>query len=118
MWASQRTDFSEPEWIELSWDRLPSPRQIHLIFDSMLDFHFSQKWGGYKHNVFPSIVKHYRLWAIDSQGNRTLIAEVKNNYQRLCKHYCELKYVKSVRLEILATNGLDKVHVYAIRVFE
>jgi len=118
MWASEITDFTKPEWIELCWDTLRSPRQIHVIFDSMLDFHFNQKWGGYKNNVLPAIVKHYRLWAYDSQGNKNLINEIKNNYQRLCKHHCELKDVKSVRLEILATNGLNRAHVYALRVFE
>lgn len=118
MWASESTDFSDPEWIELSWDTFRSPKQIHLIFDSMLDFHFNQRWGGYKNNVLPSIVKHYRLWAFDSKGEKTMIAEIKNNYQRLCKHHCELKEVKSIRLEILATNGLNRAHVYAIRVFE
>jgi hypothetical protein len=118
MWASESTDFSEPEWIELSWDTFRSPKQIHLIFDSMLDFHFNQRWGGYKNNVLPSIVKHYRLWAFDSKGDKTMIKEINNNYQRLCKHHCELKEVKSIRLEILATNGLNRAHVYAIRVFE
>jgi len=118
MWASENTDFAEPEWIELSWDTLRSPKQVDLIFDSMLDFHFMQKWGGYKNNVLPSIVKHYRLWAYDSQGNKTLIEEIRNNYQRLCKHKCELKEVRSVRLEILATNGLNRAHVYAIQLFE
>jgi hypothetical protein len=118
IWASVNTDFAEPEWIDLHWDSIRSPRQIDVIFDSMLDFHFIQKWGGYKNNVLPSIVKHYRLWAYDSQGNKTLIEEIKNNYQRLCKHHCGLKEVKSIRLEILATNGLNRAHVYSIRVFE
>jgi hypothetical protein len=118
MWASKHTDFSKPEWIELSWDKPHSPTEIHLIFDSVLDFHFNQRWGGYKNNVLPSIVKHYRLWAYDSQGKRILIEEINNNYQRLRKHPCGLKEVKSIRLEILATNGLNRAHVYAIRVFE
>jgi hypothetical protein len=118
MWASERSDFSNPEWIELSWDTLHSPKEIHLIYDSMLDFHFAQRWGGYKDNVLPSIVKHYRLWAYDSQGNKILIEEIKNNYQRLCKHSCGVRDIKSIRLEILATNGVNRAHVYAIRVFE
>jgi len=118
MWASENTDFLKPEWIELAWKTDRSPREIHVIFDSMLDFHFNQRWGGYQNNVLPALVKEYRLWSFDQQGNKTLIAEVNNNYQRLRKHRCELNNVKSIRLEVLATNGLNRAHVYAIRVFE
>jgi len=118
MWASKVTDFSEPEWIELCWETPRSLSRIDVIFDSMLDFHFMQKWGGYNHQALPSIVKHYRLWAFDQQGNKTLIEEIDNNYQRLCKHHCKLENVLSIRLEILATNGLNRAHVYALRAFE
>lgn len=118
MWASESTDFAEPEWIELSWDTHYSPKQIDVIFDSMLDFHVSQRWGGYRKNILPSIVEHYRSWAYDSQGYKTLIVELKKNDQRLCKHKCELKDVKSIRLEILAANGLNRAYVFAIRIFQ
>ncbi len=118
MWASETTEFTEPEWLELSWDKPRSLGQIDIIFDSMLDFHFMQKWGGYKHTVLPSIVKHYRLWAFDQQGNKTLIEEIEYNYQRLRKHKCKLKKVLRIRLEILSTNVLHRAHVYAFRAFE
>jgi hypothetical protein len=117
LWASGETSFAESEWLELTWETTQSIREIDVVFDSMLDFHFSQRWGGYKYNVLPSIVKHYRLWAYDSQGNMTLIEEIKTNYQRLCRHKCELMNVKSIRLEIVSTNGLNRAHVYAMRVF-
>jgi len=118
LWASQDTDFSEPEWIDLNWDSPQSVKQIDLIFDSMLDFHFAQKWGGYVSNVLPSIVKHYRLWAFDSKGNKTLIDEVHDNFQRLRQHTCQLESVRSIRLEILGMNGISRAHVYALRVFK
>ncbi len=118
LWSSGTTDFSDPEWIDLEWDTAMVPREIDLLFDSMLDFHFVQKWGGYPGNVLPSIVKHYRLWALDRQGNKKLIDEVRDNFQRLRKHSCSMEEVKSIRLEILGTNGINRAHVYAVRVFK
>jgi hypothetical protein len=84
----------------------------------MLDFHFAQKWGGYGSNVLPLIIKHYCLWVFDKKGNKVMIEEIDDNYQRLRKHSCRIKNVESIRLEILATNGLKWAHVYALRVFE
>ena len=118
IWSSKNTDFAQSEWIELTWDNVRAPKKIDLVFDSILSFHFLQKWGGYKKNVLPTVVKNYKLWAFDNKGNKTLIVEVLNNYQRLRKHTCDLKDIKTIRLEILATNGIKRAHVYAIRVFE
>lgn len=118
LWASQNTSFSEPEWIDLRWETPQAVKQVDIVFDSMLDFHFAQKWGGYKYNVLPSIVKNYRLWAVDVNGEKTMIVEVQDNYQRLRKHTIQVENVQSIRLEILGTNGLHRAHVYAIRVFQ
>ncbi len=118
LWISEETNFAEAEWLELTWETSQSIRQIDVVFDSMLDFHFMQKWGGYKRNVIPSLVKDYRLWAYDTSGRKSLIVDIADNFQRLKKHPCDLTDVKSLRLEVLGTNGLNRAQVYSLRVFE
>lgn len=117
LWSSARTNFRESEWLELSW---PQPQQIqavHILFDSMLDFHFSQSWGGYAQNAIPSLVRDYRLLArTGSQHWRTLV-EVDDNYQRLCRHSFDSNGISEIRLEILKTHGLDRAQIYALRVY-
>ncbi len=83
----------------------------------MLDFRFSQSWGGYSRNAIPSLVRDYRLLArTDFQPWRTLM-EVDGNYQRLCRHSFDSNEISEIRLEALKTHGLDRVQVYALRVY-
>lgn len=118
IWASKPTDFTKSEWIEFCWDSPQSLSRVDILFDSMLDFHFKQKWNGYSTNVLPAIVKDYRLWAEDKKGNKHLVAEVNGNYQRFCRHSCTEKNITKLRLEVLATNGLERAQIYSIRAFK
>ena len=97
LWASQNTNFSEAEWIDLNWETPQAVKQIDIVFDSMLDFHFAQKLGGYKNKVLPSIIKNYRLWTVNLNGDNILFEEIHDNYQRLCKHTIQLERVQSIR---------------------
>jgi len=118
LWVSAKTSFNNPEWISLTWNQPRNIEGIQLIFDSSLHFHFGQSWQGYAVNAIPSIVKEYRIIAKIFDGKEVVIAEVENNYQRNCFHQCHLNNVESVRLECLSSNGIDRAHVYSIRVFE
>jgi len=117
IWVSKPTNFKEPQWVDLTWDKPQSINKVDLVFDSTLDFHFKQAWTGYNKNVIPSIVKDYKLWAYDKDGNRSLIIAVEGNYQRLCKHSFGRIKMQKLRLEILATNGVDRAQVYSVRAF-
>ena len=117
LWSSCRTDFQKPEWIELSWPQLQQIQEVNILFDSMLDFHFSQSWRNYDQNAISSLVKDYRLLAKNgSQPWRTL-AEVDDNYQRLCRHSFDPIEISEIRLEMLKTHGLTRAQVYALRVY-
>jgi len=118
LWASAPSSFAEPEWIELTWDKARDIGEIQLLLDSSLHFHFWQSWQGYPVNAVPSLVKHYRITAEHVDGSQTVVAEVADNFQRNRRHPAELTGVTRLRLEFLATHGLARAQVYAIRVME
>ena len=117
LWASTRTNLREPEWIELSWPQPQQLQTVHILFDSMLSFHFSQSWGGYAQNAIPSLVANYRLMAKTGSQSWQTLAEVSGNYQRHSRHSFKPTEVSKIRLEVLKTHGLNRVQVYALRVY-
>jgi len=118
LWASAPSSFAEPEWIALTWDKARDIGEIQILFDSSLHFHFGQSWQGYPVNAIPSLVKDYRIIAEHVGGAQTVVAEVVGNFQRNRRHSVGLTGVTRMRLDILATNGLTRAQVYAIRVME
>jgi hypothetical protein len=117
LWVSSRSTFSKPEWIELTWDEPRDISSIQILFDSSLQFHFGQSWQGYAKNAIPAIVKSYRILATLTTGGEVVVAEINDNHQRNRSHLTDLTKVTSIRVECIATNGLDRVQIYAIRVF-
>ncbi len=60
LWVSTKTNFENPEWVELEWDQSFAIMGIQLLFDSSLHFHFGQSWQGYQTNAIPYIIKKYK----------------------------------------------------------
>lgn len=125
IWISQETDFQKPEYITLSWDKPQTFSNVDLIFDSYLDEFLAAftsdtncRWEGYEHNVMPGVVKSYKIYVRKAQDKQwTEVVSVDDNYQRLCKHSIESFLVTEMKVEIRATNGLDRVQVYAVRAY-
>jgi len=118
LWVSSKTDFSNPEWIELSWDQPRNISAIQILFDSSLHFHFGQSWQGYHTNAIPTIVKKYRIIATSTQGNEICSHTVDNNFQRNRFDHLNIENVMKIRVECLSTHGIDRAHIYSLRVFE
>jgi hypothetical protein len=118
LWVSSKTNFSNPEWIELSWDQPHNISAIQILFDSSLHFHFGQSWQGYHTNAIPTIVKQYRIIATSTQSKEICLLTVDNNYQRNRFHHLNIDNVMKIRVECLSTHGIDRVHIYSLRVFE
>ena len=116
LWVSAASSFAQPEWLELAWESPRDIREVQLLFDSALHFHFWQSWQGYPVRGIPSIVRDYRLVAQRADGSRATVAQVAGNYHRNRRHPVALTGVTRLRLEILATNGLDRAQVYGVRV--
>ena len=68
--------------------------------------------------AIPTIVRDYRLIAINGAGTESVVAEVRDNHQRNVSHPCSFEDVVAMRLECLSTHGLTRAQVYAFRVFE
>ena len=117
LWISAPTAFDQPEWLELRWDEPQAVSTVDLLFDSMLDFTFYQRWVGYDLNVMPSLVQAYRLLYLDGAGEWHEIARADGNYQRHRTHHLEMPKTRAIRLEMLGTNGLDRAQVYSIRAY-
>jgi len=118
LWVSRTTDFSEPEWLFLTWETPRDITEIQLILDSSLHFHFWQSWQGYQTNAIPSIVREYRIIATHDNGSTTIAAEVTGNFHRNRRHPVALEGVVSLRVEIRSTHGIPRAQVYAFRVIQ
>lgn len=126
LWISQATDFKQPEYLEFEWDKAVDVHSIQLIFDSSLDNFLAVfqgdtncQWGGYSANVIPSVVKDYRiLYKLSEDCEWREAANILGNYQRFCEHKLTLQNVVALRVEILATNGLDRAQIYAVRILQ
>jgi hypothetical protein len=118
LWVSEKTSFKNPEWISLTWDKPREIECIQIIFDSSLQFHFSQSWQGYSVHAIPTIVKEYQILACLADGTETEIVHVKNNYKRNCLHETNIKNTLSIKLKCFATNGIERAQVYSLRILE
>jgi hypothetical protein len=118
LWVSAPTRFSQPEWLDLTWEHPQWMTSIQILFDSSLHFHFWQSWQGYPVRAIPSVVKAYRIVARNPDGHEHTVIEVRDNYQRNCRHDLALNNVKGIRLEVLGTHGIERAQVYSIRIFQ
>ena len=125
LWISAPTDFRNLEWVHLKWEQQREINSVELIFDSSLDYMLSAfradgncELNGYDFNVIPSLVKDYRvLVKSDGPGDWKEVAAVRGNYQRLRIHKFEPVLASELKVEIWATNGINRAQIYCIRVY-
>lgn len=118
LWVSRTTNFTEPEWLELAWDRARRISEIQILFDSSLHFHFWQSWQGYGTKAIPTIIQDYRVLATDASGTTHIAVDVRGNFQRNRRHEIDLEGITSLRIECLGTHGIPRAHVQTVRVIE
>lgn len=117
LWISQPTDFQGPEWVQLEWDAPVQVEKAVFLFDSSLENHLPPLWGTYDQETVPSLVRDYRALVQSPEGHWETVAEVTGNYLRFREHSFDARLARAFRLEVLATNGLDRAQVFAIRMF-
>jgi hypothetical protein len=117
LWVSAPTAFERPEWISLEWPEGRDITGVQVLFDSALHFHFGQSWQGYPVRAIPTLVREYRILATLDDGTGVTVAEVRDNHLRNRRHEVRIRGVRSLRLECLSTHGVERAHVYALRVF-
>ena len=108
--------------LSLSWEKPQSIREIQLTFDT--GFHRELTLTSHDgHNSFmlrepqPETVKDYQLVGELSSGEKVVLAEVKNNHQRIRRHTVNGDNIAKLHLHMLATNGLEEARVYEIRCY-
>lgn len=107
-----------PAWIELKFPAPVEINEVHLVFDTGMERFLTLTASDHYNNYMqrgpqPETVKAYRLWA-----GEEVLAEVDHNWQRKRVHRLE-KPVKaaSLRLEVLATNGVPEARVFEVRAY-
>jgi len=118
IWISQVTDFSQPQWIELNWRKPIRFSKISLLFDSSLDVHIFSLWHQYDRNTMPSLVRDYRILALDESVQSWMeLVKISSNYRRFRVHQFDPVVSSRLRFEVLGTHGINRAQVYGIRLY-
>jgi hypothetical protein len=118
IWISKPTDFSYPEFLEISWEKDVEISKIALFFDPSYDQHFSFYPTSVKNPHIPSLIKDYRIYLTSAKSRSTLLLEVTDNYLPYREHIFEPTTVTGLEVEILSTHGLDRAQIYKVRAYD
>ena len=121
-WMGDMEENGAP-WIELTWDESETIGHVQLVFDSGFHRELTLTAQYPRQNRMelgpqPETVKDYTLTAVTPNGDEVILAEVEDNYQRLCRHTFDPVEVETLRLTVHATNGTPEARVYEIRCYE
>ncbi|RKN85381.1 FAD-dependent oxidoreductase [Paenibacillus ginsengarvi] len=116
-WMSDPAD--KAPWLELRWERPIDLSRIVIVLDTGLHRHLALTHSDAHHAKMewgpqPETLKAFDLLASCS-GRLERVASVKDNYQRQLEFAVDLRGVDLLRLEVVATNGLDHARIMEIR---
>jgi len=113
---------SPAPWIELSWDKPQRIGRVQLTFDS--GFHRELTLSSADHVTKrtirapqPETVRDYAIKGVTAGGKTVELVKVEGNHQRLRRHDFKPQELKSLRVEVLATNGSETARIYEIRCY-
>lgn len=112
-----------PAWLQLDWDSAIDVKEIQLVFDTGLHRHLtlshhdgytaSMQWGKPQSET----VRDYFVEVTDIKGDKSKF-EVKQNYLRWRRHRLNVDLpVKSIRVHVTRTNGIDDARIVEVRAF-
>jgi hypothetical protein len=117
-WMSDPGD-AQP-WLELRWDDPVDLKRVSLTLDTGLHriltlSHAGELspriiWG----RPQPETLKEFRIVAKHAEGT-TEVAHIRDNYQRQVDIPAALRRVEALRIEVIATNGLDHARIVEVR---
>jgi FAD dependent oxidoreductase len=121
-WMSAPKD-GLPATLRLDWPEPIAAVEVRVVFDTGMHRHLTlSHHDGYTQRMIwgqpqPETVRHYTIDVECGEGWKTIV-DVSDNYQRLNCHRLELSPpVRSMRIRVLATNGLDHARILDVRVF-
>lgn len=116
-WMSAPED-QEP-WLEFTWNQPVDISRIAVVLDTGLHRHLAltnqdshharMAWGPQ-----PETLREFRLIA-ETKAGTVEVAHVQGNYAQQCEFAVSLAEVSRLRLEVIATNGLDHARVREVR---
>lgn len=120
-WAAPLVD-GKSAWIELRWETPKRLRQVQITFDSGFKRQLTLSSQDAVNNTClraaqTETVKDYSVTAITAKGESKTIATVRGNFQRLNRISTDLSDVKSLRVEVTATHGLEQARIFEIRCY-
>jgi hypothetical protein len=116
-WMSEKL----PAWLELEWDKPVTLSRLQLTFDTGLHrwFSLTQSDGVHARNIWgpqPESIRDYDIIAETPAGPVTL-AEVRGNFLRQRIHSFTAVATARIRIEVLASNGIDHARIVEVRAY-
>ena len=107
-------------WIKLEWSSPQKFSQVRFIFEPG-NTALSQTGSDYLLKTMirgpqPKIVREYQVTAVLEDGSEKVLADVKNNYQKLVVNKFDPVLAKALKVQASATNGDPNVIIKEIRV--
>ena len=116
-WMSEKL----PAWLALEWDKPVMLSRFQITFDTGLHrwFSLTQSDGVHARNIWgpqPESIRDYNLIAETPAGPVTL-AEVRGNFLRQRIHNFAAVATARIRIEVLASNGIDHARIVEVRAY-
>jgi len=107
-------------WVQYTFATRQPVREIRLVMDSDLNRADTNMLAWYPLDVElvgtpQTIIRAFRVEAMDGNGNWTVIARQDNNYQRLVRIHTDVE-ARAIRFVPEQTWGAEKAHLFAFEV--
>ncbi|MBN1588787.1 MAG: FAD-dependent oxidoreductase [Pirellulales bacterium] len=107
-------------WVQYSFATRCPVHEVRLVFDSDLNRADTNMLAWYPLNNEPvgtpaTMMKAFRIEALDADGNWSVVAHVEDNHQRLVTIHTDLE-TRAVRFIAEQTWGADQAHLFAFEV--
>lgn len=114
LWHSAK---KENQWVQLQWEKKQQIAKLVLYFDSNLN-RFCRSADKDNVDLFYRMVKDYVVYYKDADGNRQLLCEVKDNFQRINELCFAPVNTDAIYVELKQTHGQEFFSIYEIRCYE
>ena len=106
----------EDQQIVLRWEKPQRISQIRLFFDSNLNRFCRSAEMDYT-DLFYRMVKDYTVYCKTEDGNRKMLCQIRDNYQRVNEVNFEEVFTDELTISLLDTHGQPFYSVYEVRCY-
>ena len=117
LWASAATNFAEPEWLALEWDKPQTISTVRIVFDDNVDVELNTL---HHHRtpevIFPELVRDYAV-EVERNGKWEEIVAVTENRRRQRVHSFPPVATRRLRIVVKASNGVAQARIVSLRAY-